>query len=131
MAEEVIVSEKNKSLCSARKALLAYYLKQKIAELKEGRPYLYLDKFDTDLPLDLLFWFGYVLFSLMALYMCWPLFKVLTFGGWLLLLNAAAIVLHFLYLVWKDLVRERRNEFVKLSLREAVRGVIDFERWCR
>ncbi|ACX51887.1 hypothetical protein Adeg_0741 [Ammonifex degensii KC4] len=130
MAKEVIVFEKVECPRSVRKALLVRYLRQKLAELKRGRPCLYLDRFDADLPLDLLLWCGYVLFSLAALYLGWPLHRVLALGGWLLLSNAAAVALHFLYLVWKDLVRERRNEFVKLSPREAMRGVVDFERWC-
>lgn len=122
----------------AAKSVLVFYLKQKLEKMRNDRPRLYSDRFDVHLPLDIVLWSGYVLCSAVMLFLFWPtespavlLFKALTVGGYLLLFHAAAVASHFFYLVWKDLVRERRNEFVELSLGEVLRKMLDYERWCR
>ncbi|RKO65706.1 hypothetical protein D7024_01125 [Desulfofundulus salinus] len=120
--------------------VLAIYFKKKIVELKKGRPRLYFDILHGEciiLP-DVAIWTGYGLYLAAVLLAAWqdgwePAFVVraLTVGGWLLVSHLAVVVFYLAYLVWKDLVRERRNEWVDLSWSEIRRGEIDFERWCR
>ncbi|NHM26962.1 hypothetical protein G7K71_08190 [Desulfofundulus sp. TPOSR] len=120
--------------------VLAIYFKKKIAKLKKGRPRLYFDILHGEciiLP-DVVIWTGYGLYLAAMLFAAWqdgwepaPVVRALTVGGWLLFFHLAVVAFYLAYLVWKDLVRERRNEWVDLSWGEIRRGEFDFERWCR
>lgn len=96
-----------------------------------------------DVPFDVflqrIIWIGYGIALVIALLVShkqgWapgPITKTLVVGGSMLLIQAAVLFFHFLVLVWKDMVYERRSlkSDAPVSVGEILRREIDFERWC-
>jgi len=119
--------------------IIMLYLKEKMLTIKKNRPYLCAEgrriSFSFSLPLDAVFWGGYIFYFIWTIYSSWrnvwspePVFKALTIGGWFLSFYLLCIAAYLAYYIWRDLLNERRNEYTAMSFNEIKCRQIDFER---
>ncbi|SHF64207.1 hypothetical protein SAMN02745133_03155 [Desulforamulus putei DSM 12395] len=116
---------------------LKIYFDSVVQRAKEMRPYIEYGV--TDIPLDLLVWVIYLIYFIASLMKSWsigwaakPIEKALNVGGWFIAIQLSIIAILMLFIIWKDLADERRNNRPQspITLKEIIKREIDFERWC-
>ncbi|PHJ39996.1 hypothetical protein P378_00300 [Desulforamulus profundi] len=116
---------------------LKMYFESVLQRVREMRPCIEYGV--TDIPIDLFVWGIYLMYFIASFLKSWsngwaakPIEKALTVGGWFIIIQLGIIITLMLFIIWKDLADERRNNKPQspITLKEILKKEIDFERWC-